>query len=153
MDDDVPVDFFAVYDVSENGIEKLMTYWDQISAMNPLYLQVHIRSMGWMPLLGVFVDRWGIDSATADILRCCRVVRDELPVYLAQLEERYNDVMGIRDYREWIESPNPPFPRDLFYQNLWIPRVEAFVRRWTDDYVPDDIKRSLAEATERYPID
>ena len=104
-------------------------------------------------MLEVFVDQWGVDCTTADLLRCCRMVREEQPAYLAQVEERYHDVIRIRNHREWIESPNPPFPRDLFYQNLWIPRVEAFVRRWTDDYVPDDIKRSLAEATERYPID
>ena len=85
MDDDVPVDFFGEYAECENDIENLMTYWEQISVMDPLYLQVHIRSMGWMPMLGAFVDRWGIDCATADLLRCCRVVRDELPVYLAQL--------------------------------------------------------------------
>ena len=119
----------------------------------PLYLQVHIRSMEWMELLGVFVDRWGVDCCDADLLRCCRMVRREQPVYVAQIEGRCRDLTGIRKYREWIERPNPPCPRDFYYQKIWIPKVEAFIQKWTSDYVPDDVKRSLAEAKERYPID
>ena len=101
--DNLPVDFFGECADWENAIEKLMTYWEQIGVMYLLYLQVHIRSMEWMELLGVFVDRWGVDCATADLLRCCRMVREERSVYLAQIEEGYHDVTGIRKHREWIE--------------------------------------------------
>ena len=75
--DDVPVDFFGECAECENAIEKLMTYWKQIGVMYPMYLQVHIRSMEWMELLGVFVDQWGVDCCDADLLRCCKMVREE----------------------------------------------------------------------------
>ena len=150
---DIPVDFFRRCAECENGIEKLMEYWEQISVMDSLYLQVHVRSMEWIPMLELFLEQWGEDCATADLHRCYEMVLEEQPTFMEHVEERYRDVKGIRNHREWIESPNPPFPQDLFYRNLWIPRVEAFIRKWTSDYVPDDVKRSLAEARERYPID
>ena len=81
------------------------------------------------------------------------MVQEEHPTFLAQVEERVHDVGEIRNQREWIEAQNHPFPRVLFYQNHWIPKVEAFIQKWTSEYVPDDVKRSLAEVKERYPID
>ena len=137
----------------ENEIEKLMTCWEQIGVKYPLYLQVQFRVMEWMPMLDSFVERWGVDCCTADISRCVRVVRGEMLTYTAQIFERYQDVTGIRKHRKWIERPSPPFPRDFFYRYLWIPKVEAFIQKWTIDCVPDDILTSLAEAKERYPID
>ena len=151
--DDVPVDFFCKCAECENDIKKLMKYWEQIGVMDSLCLQVHIRSMEWIPMLDLFVERWGEYCATAELHRCYEIVLEEQSTFMAQVEERSHDVKGIRNYRKWIEGSNPPFPRDLFYRNLWIPKVEAFIQKWTGDYVPDDVKRSLAEAKERYPID
>ena len=153
--------FYGECATSEEGLVKLKTYWEQISGMYPVHLQAYIRSMEWMELLGVLVDQWGVDCCDADILRCCRIIHDERPVLEEQLEEKDKDVIGIRKHREWIESPNPPFPRDLislcsqdwYFRTIWIPKVETFIRKWTSVYVPDDVKRSLAEVKEQYPID
>ena len=151
--DDVPVDFFRKCSECENDIKKLMKYWKRIGAKDSLCLQVHIRSVGWIPMLEVFIERWGLYCASADLHRCYVMVKKEQPTFLAQCEERVHDVGEIRNHREWIEGQKYPFPRVLFYQNHWIPKVEAFIQKWTSEYVPDDVKRSLAEVKERYPID
>ena len=153
--------FYGECATSEEALEKLKGYWDQISRIYPVHLQAYIHSKEWLKLLGVFVDRWGVECTDVDIFMCCRMIHDEQPVLEEQLEEKDKDVIEIRKHREWIESPNPPFPRDLisscsqdwYFQTIWIPKVETFIRKWTSVYVPDDVKRSLAEVKERYPVD
>ena len=100
-----------------------------------------------------FVQKWGIDYVPVDIERSFVVIEEEQPIFEAQCHEWILTVEEISNHREWIEELNYPFPRVPSYHNYWIPRVEAFIRKWTSDYVPDDVKRSLAEAKERYPID
>ena len=153
--------FFGECFTGVEGLVRLKVYWEEIIGMYPVHLQAYIRCMEWMELLGVFVKRWGVDCCDDDIVKYCRKVGDERPVIKKQMEERRQDMTGIRKHREWIESPNPPYPRELiesvsldwYYRSVWIPKVEAFIQKWTSDYVPDDIKRSLAEIKERYPID
>ena len=104
-------------------------------------------------MLEAFIRRWGMHCASADMNRCFVIVQEEQPIFVAQCKERVREVEEIRNHREWIEGPNHPFPRVLFYHNLWVPKVEAFIQKWSSDYVPDDVKRSLAEVKELYPID
>ena len=151
--EDVQVDCFRKCAECENDIKKLMKYWKRIGAKDSLCLQVHIRSMEWIPMLELFIERWGEYCASADLHRYYVMVQEEQPTFLVQVEERVHDVGEIRNQREWIEAQNHPFPWALFYQNHWIPKVEAFIQKWTSEYVPDDVKRSLAEVKERYPID
>ena len=145
--------FFGECASGVDALVKLKAYWEEIIGMYPVHLQAYIRCMEWMELLGVFVKRWGVDCCDNDIVKYCRKVGDERPVIKKQMEERVQDVREIMSHREWIKGQTPLFPWDLFYQNHWILKVEAFIQKWTSDYVPDDIKRSLAEVKERYPID
>ena len=151
--DDVPVDFFRKCAECENDIKKLMKYWERIKLMDSSCLQVHIHSMEWIPMLEKFLERWGEYCASADLHRCYVMVQGEQTIFLKQVEERIHEVREIMSHREWIEGKTPPFSWDLFYQNHWIPKVEVFIQKWTSEYVPEYVKRSLAEVKERYPID
>ena len=149
--DDVPVDFFCKCAECENDIEKLMKYWEQIGVMDSLCLQVHIRSVGWIPMLEAFIRKWGMHSVSADIKRSFVIVEEEQPIFVAQCNERVREVEIIRNHHEWIKNLNHLFPQGSSYHNYWIPRVEAFMQKWSSDYVPADIKSSLAEVKELYP--
>ena len=151
--------FYGECATSEEALKKLKGFWEQISRMYPAHLQAYIHSKEWLKLLDVYMDLWDEECSDVDIYMCCRKIHDERPELVEQLEEKDQDVIGIRKHREWIESPNPTFPRisscsqDWHFQTIWIPEVEAFIKNWTSVYVPDDIKRSLAEVKERYSID
>ena len=82
-------------------------------------------------MLELFLERWGEYCASADLHRCYVMVQGEQTIFLKQVEEWVNDVREIMSHREWIEGQTPPFPQDLFYQNYWILKVEAFIRKWT----------------------
>ena len=103
-------------------------------------------------MVEVFVQKWGMDCVPADIKRSFVVVKEEQPIFVAQCNKRVREVEIIRNHHEWVKNLNHPFPRILSYHNYWIPRVEAFIQKWSSDYVPDDIKRSLAKVKELYPI-
>ena len=92
--------FFGECATSKEALEKLKMYWEQISGMYPGHLQAYIRSLEWLVLLGVFVERSGVGCCDDYILRCCRMVHDERPVLKEQMKEKYRDVTGIRKHRE-----------------------------------------------------
>ena len=108
--EDVRVECFCKCAECENDIKKLMKYWKRISAKDSSCLQVHIRSVGWIPMLEAFIGRWGMHCASADLHRCFVIVQEEQPIFVAQCKERVREVEEIRNHREWIEGPNHPFP-------------------------------------------
>ena len=153
--------FFGECASGVDALVKLKAYWEEIIGMYPVHLQAYIRCIEWMKLLKVFVKRWSVDCCDSDIAKYCRKVSDEQPFMRKQMKERRLIMTGIRKHREWMEGAETPYPRELiesvpldwWYRSVWIPKVEAFIQKWTSDYVPDDIKRSLAEVKERYSID
>ena len=104
-------------------------------------------------MVEVFIQKWGMNCVPVDIERSFVVVEEEQSIFMAQCSKQVREVEMIRTHHEWIENPNHPFPRVSTYHNYWVPRVETFIQKWSSDYVPGDIKSSLAEVKELYPID
>ena len=98
-----------------------------------------------------FLNQWGNYCASDDVHKCYLMVVKEKTIFLDQVKERKSEVNEILCHHEWVEREKPLFPQGSFYQNHWIPKVEAFVRKWTSAYVPKYVKKALAEVKERYP--
>ena len=139
----------AEYQDDLKGIRKL---WECISITCSPFLYVQHRHRRWILLVDAFVQKWGIDYVPVDIESSFDEVEKEQPIFDVQCNEWNLDMEEISNHHEWIRSLNYPFPRVPSYHNYWIPRVEAFMQKWSSDYVPADIKSSLAEVKELYPI-
>ena len=70
----------------------------------------------------------------------------------AECAEWNHGVTEIKDHIAWINKKRYLFPRVQFYHNHWIPMIEAFEQNLGSDYVPADIKSSLAEVKKLYPL-
>ena len=140
----------AEYEDDMKGIKEL---WEYISTTYLSFLQVQNRSCQWILMVEVFIQKWGIDYVPVDIESSFGEVEKEQPIFVAQYNGWIREVEIIRNHHEWIENLNHTFPRVSSYHNYWILRVKAFIQKWSSDYVPDDIKNSLAVVKELYPID
>ena len=107
---DVRFEGFCKCAECEDDMKELMDFWKQISTKYSSCLQVHIRSVQWIPMLEAFIRRWGMHSASADIERSFVIVEEEQPIFVAQCNERVREVEIIRNHHEWIENLNHPFP-------------------------------------------
>ena len=137
----------------EHDMKGIRELWERISITCSMFLQVRHHHRRWISLGEAFVRKWGIDYVPVDIESSFDEVEKEPPIFDVQCNECYLDMEEISNHHEWIRSLNYPFPRVPSYHNYWIPRVEAFMQKWSSDYVPADIKSSLAEVKELYPID